>query len=498
METEVKRGRGRPRKILTEEELNRPKRPRGRPRKEISEEELNRPKRPRGRPRKEKVESNLPKRPRGRPRKYPTTQNLTDAQDNENLQIVENEKATVLENNTETQQAETVTKNKTQVANENQKTDSLEKFTQSTEDLQKGESYLKFKTKVAGIIESRVLEPLIPAKHLKETIIEPQPKPVIITPPLANKLNISRPKTPQTFAPKRNKKTCEKARLMPNKVIVITGATSGMGFAMAKNLSALGHIVIGVGRKPGLCRDALNEIRDAYPEANIHFLVADLSLMSQVKILADEIATKVASLGRGCVDVLIHNAGLDSQTRKITYENREAMWATNYLSVVLLTQCLQPMLDCSHDARVITFTTSRAAHKTKLNWKAISQKNDKLIKKVYNQTKLADLMFALEYDHRNADRDDLHAYCVDPGNVNTTLRTKNASGLRKFFFNIWRKHGKTVEQGIETAIYLAIAEQLPKNVVFYANKKPCDPSKFALDQNNRMALWRVTERELNS
>ena len=155
--------------------------------------------------------------------------------------------------------------------------------------------------------------------------------------------------------------------------------------------------------------------------------------------------------------MLIHNAGLDSQTRKITYENREAMWATNYLSVVLLTQCLQPMLDCSHDARVITFTTSRAAHKTKLNWKAISQKNDKLIKKVYNQTKLADLMFALEYDHRNADRDDLHAYCVDPGNVNTTLRTKNASGLRKFFFNIWRKHGKTVEQGIETAIYLAIA-----------------------------------------
>lgn len=459
METEVKRGRGRPKKVLSEEELNKPKRPRGRPKKEITEVK---PKRPRGRPKKEKVETNLPKRPRGRPRKEIRNKDLV-AQEKETLNI---------------------------------QNDLLEK---KDEDLQKGESYLKLKQKVNDILDSHVLEPLVPAKHMQQNMLEKTVKaPIVAQAPLQNKLNISRSRTPQSFAPKPLKKSFEKAKAQPNKVIVITGATSGMGFAMAKNLAGLGNIVIGVGRKPGLCRDAREEILDAYPKAQIHYLIADLSLLSQVKILADEIATKVASLGRECVDVLIHNAAVDNEVSKITYENREYMWTTNYLSAVLLTKLLQPMLDCAHDARIITFTTSKSAYKTKLNWKALNNKAQLKPKKIYNQTKLADLMFALEYEHQNAERNDLHAYCIDPGNVNTTLRTKNASGLRKLFFKIWHKKGKTVEQGIETAVYITLAEKLPNNVVFYANKKPRDPSKFALDETNRLALWRFTERELES
>ena len=73
-----KRGRGRPRKERSEEDLNRPKRGRGRPRKERSEEDLNRPKRGRGRPRKERSEEDLnrPKRGRGRPRKPVSPEDL--------------------------------------------------------------------------------------------------------------------------------------------------------------------------------------------------------------------------------------------------------------------------------------------------------------------------------------------------------------------------------------------------------------------------------------
>lgn len=480
MENEEKRTRGRPRKVRTEEELNRPKRPRGRPRIEREPEEQ-KEKRPRGRPRKEREpeELNKPKRPRGRPRK-------------ESPEFIENEENEILTMPTpevEIDDAEEFM----------QAFDEVEENEKEDDDLQKGESYLKLKNKTAGIINSRVLEPIVPAKHINENVLpepESEPEPAILTPPLA-KMNISRSKTPlkKNIAPNPAKKA--KANPMPNKVIVVTGATNGMGFAMARNLAALGHIVIAVGRKPSLCRDCRNEILEAFPEANIHYLVADLSIMGQVKILAEEIENKVVALNRECIDVLIHNACTDLGEKKITYENNDYVWATNYLSAVLLTRKVQHLLDASRDARVITFTTSKAAHRTKIDWRNFHSRNTKP-DKIYEQTKLADLMWALEYDHKNAENQTLHAYCVDPGNVNTTLHTQNASGWRRIKNNFKRKHAKSVDEAIETAVYLTLAQNLPTNVVFYANKKPADPSKFALDYNNRQALWRATDMDLRN
>ena len=265
-----------------------------------------------------------------------------------------------------------------------------------------------------------------------------------------------------------------------------------MGLAMAKNLASLGQTVIAVGRRPSACRDARNEILDEFKDAKIYYLVADLSLMSQVRILADEIKAKLAEIGRDSIDVLIHNAGVHTNTHKITYENNEIMWATNYLSAFLLTKLLQPLLDRSKDARVITITNENTDY-TELNWKDIKGRTEKSNDKVYDQTKLADLMFALEYDHRYSNRDDIHAYCVNPGFVNTQFYIKNTSGIRRWFLSRWAKKGKTIEQGIQTTMYLTLAEKLPTNVVLYENKKPKEPCKFALDPRNRAALWRYSE-----
>ncbi len=363
------------------------------------------------------------------------------------------------------------------------------------ESLEPGEGYRRLKERAASIILNKAQ--VKPAKHMADNILhEDRPlPPIIATPPLV-KMNISTPKTPLKKAEKPVNKMILKANPMPNMVIVITGATSGMGFAMAKKLAGLGHIVLAIGRKPGLCRDARDEILDEYPDANIHYLVADLSLMSQVRILAEEIREKVFSLRRECIDCIIHNAAEDLEEHKLTYENREYMWATNYLSVVLLTRLLQPLLDASRNAKVITMTTRRASRKTKINWKYLRDRSGKFVSKIYEQTKLADLMFALEYDHQYADRDDIHAYCVDPGNVNTTLRTRNASGIRRCHFDFWRKKGKPIEDGIKTAIYLTLAKTLPSHTVLYRNMSAVEPSKFALAQDNRTALMRVTEMEL--
>ena len=349
-----------------------------------------------------------------------------------------------------------------------------------------------FKNKVSNIY---------PAKHLQEGDVQGGMKVAYNEPKMEStlttqKLNISTPHRPvQPVQKVINEPIYKTAFSGTDKVVVVTGATSGLGFAMARELAKLGQTVIAVGRRPSFCRDARNEILSEFPNAKIYYLVADMSLMSQVRILADEIKKKLAEIGRDAIDVLIHNAGVQTNMHKITYENHEYMWATNYLSVFLLTRELQPLLDKSKDARVIT-TTNSQNYKTKLNWADIRGVAEKANDDVYNQTKLADLMFALEYDHRYSNRDDLHAYCVDPGLVNTELRTKNTSGIKKLFQKHLQNKGKSVEQGIETTIYLAMAEKLPSNVVLYANKKPTEPSKYALDPRNRAALWRYSELEL--
>ena len=482
---EEKRKRGRPRTRFVDE--NQPKRARGRPRKPVDPNAI-KEKRPRGRPRKEIDETQIkPKRPRGRPRKYDNgfaTTEWTLLGQNDN---VSNKKPYY--NNAEQNYEEpeyivpTVEKEYFDEAKESPDKELVDFMNFDAEELE-------MPTPSRNALQEKV-EEIREENEEEDEIYQPQ---VSLNPPKQEtRPNVSRSRLPVKEEKKSEKKPVFKTMFSGvNKVVVITGATSGMGFAMAKNLALLGQTVIAIGRRPSLCRDARNEILAEDKNANIHFLVADLSLMSQVKILADEIKAKLVSIGRDNIDVLIHNAGICTNNHKITYENNEIMWATNYLSAFLLTKLLQPYLDRSKDARVITIGDSKL-YDVELNWKDIKGRTEKSNEKVYAQTKLADLMFAMEYDHRYSDRDDLHAYCVNPGSVNTQFYTKNVSGIRRWFLSRWEKKGKTIEQGIETTMYLTLAEKLPKNVVFYENKKPAEPCKFAVDPRNRSALWRYSE-----
>lgn len=518
-----KKGRGRPRKYPVDTEPKE-KRPRGRPRKPVDPEKANLPKRPRGRPRKEGVVEPKEKRPRGRPRKQPIFADTQELNEIKNLsssrvtEIIDDEKEliknaknqdlTAKNNNINAENKDLTTQNKVEIDNHSlansmpkvaETSVSVIDFTSDDEEeisASKSTARIALEQKASIFKNKNNNEKLYPAKHAVEEDVQGGMQIAYNKPLVDTKPNISTPHTPlKTEQPIINKPIYKTAFAGTDKVVVVTGATSGLGFAMARELAKLGQTVIAVGRRPSLCRDARNEILSDYPDAKIYYLVADMSLMSQVRILADEIKKKLNEIGRDCIDVLIHNAGVQTNIHKITYENHEYMWATNYLSVFLLTHELQPLLDKSKDARVITTTNSKY-YKTKLNWADIRGKTEKSNDAVYNQTKLADLMFALEYDHRYSNRNDLHAYCVDPGLVNTELRTKNTRGIKKAFLKHLQNKGKSIEQGIETTIYLAMAEKLPANVVLYSNKKPTEPSKYALDPRNRSALWRYSELEL--
>lgn len=281
------------------------------------------------------------------------------------------------------------------------------------------------------------------------------------------------------------------------KVVVITGATSGMGLKILENLVPRSDLqIIAVGRKPQLCRDIVLRVKSVYPDTKLHFLVSDLSLINQTQELINDIISKVTELGYDRIDTLFLNAGLMSQKVEMTYENHEKQWSTNYLSPVLMLEKLYPLLQKSSDARVIFVTNSKANH-TKINWKALREPRKFTANALYNQSKLALLIYALEFHYRQFNNPNFHMLVVNPGKVKTQLSIKETKGLKKLKNIISNWTACSIEEGIRTALYLITADKLPHNVVCYRDMRAVMPNTYCMNSDNRYKLFNATRRMLN-
>ena len=117
---------------------------------------------------------------------------------------------------------------------------------------------------------------------------------------------------------------------MENKVILITGSTDGIGKQIAIDLAELGATVLIHGRNRARCENTLTEIKKKTGNRNLDFFVADLASLGWIRNLAEEIKSKHDQL-----DVLINNAGVIENRRKLTEDGYEMTFAVNHLSYFL-------------------------------------------------------------------------------------------------------------------------------------------------------------------
>jgi NAD(P)-dependent dehydrogenase (short-subunit alcohol dehydrogenase family) len=131
---------------------------------------------------------------------------------------------------------------------------------------------------------------------------------------------------------------------MGGKTVVITGATSGIGLASMVALAREGASIIGVGRNEERCLAAKKLVLKECPQAQVDYLLADLSLQSQVRMLAEDIRSTLNNMGRKWLDVLVNNAGLYSGKLVWTKDGIELTLAVNHIAPFLLTHELLPLL----------------------------------------------------------------------------------------------------------------------------------------------------------
>ncbi len=280
-----------------------------------------------------------------------------------------------------------------------------------------------------------------------------------------------------------------------NKVIVITGATSGIGLATAKELAGKGTYIIGTGRSAERCTGAEQEVLKGCPHARIHYLRADLSSLTEVRRLAAAIRERLASDDLGCIDVLVNNAGTVSSWYVSTIDGFELQFAVNHLAPFLLTYELLPLLLKSQEGTVIG-VSSGSHYRTKMHWKDVLLRKHYNCLLAYKQSKLANVLFATELNRRfGKDANRIRAYAVDPGLVNTDIGLKGTGGLVRKVWEIRSRGGTPVEQPAHSISYLATEPAAHKTGgVYWKDCAPLKPSRYSQLEEAGSRLWELSER----
>jgi NAD(P)-dependent dehydrogenase (short-subunit alcohol dehydrogenase family) len=269
---------------------------------------------------------------------------------------------------------------------------------------------------------------------------------------------------------------------MHGKVVVITGATSGIGEVAAQRLAGMGARIVLIARDKTRGEAALSRLRgdSAGIAHSIHY--GDLSRISEMKRLAAEIAATEPR-----IDVLINNAGAIFGSRHMTADDLELTFATNHMAYFVLTLGLQERLSASAPARVVN-TASNAHQGQNLKFDDLQSRNGFSSLKAYGRSKLCNILFTRELSRRWVGKG-VTANCLHPGFVATRFGD-GGGGLISYALSLGKIFAISPEKGAETIVYLASSPDVAHlSGGYYYKCRPATPSEQALDDAAGKRLW---------
>lgn len=280
---------------------------------------------------------------------------------------------------------------------------------------------------------------------------------------------------------------------LDGKTYVISGATSGIGLSMAEQLAEKGAAVIGMGRSAERCQEAERRLRSACPGAAIDYVVADLSLQSEVRKAAARIQGILTQRGKSALDGLVNNAGTFTYWLALTGEGFETQWAVNHLAAFLLTRELLPLLEAAPSARVVT-VSSGSHYAAKLKWDDIQLRRSYNGLRAYEQTKLANVLFTAELNRRLGSRLNVRAFAADPGLVKTDIGLKGTPALVRWIWGLRRSGGISAAESARGIVYLLTDPTVEDSAALYwKHGAPKAPSKYSQDREAARRLWEISE-----
>ena len=252
---------------------------------------------------------------------------------------------------------------------------------------------------------------------------------------------------------------------LSGKLAVITGSNSGLGFGLARRLSAAGADVVMAIRNRAKGEAAIDEIRATVPDAKLTIKPLDLSSLTGVAALGEQLNAD----GRP-IDILINNAGvMTPPKRDTTTDGFELQFGSNHLGHFALTAHLMPLLRAADSPRVVSLS-SLAARQGRIHFDDPQFEKSYSPGQAYGQSKLAVLMFARELDRRSKEAGwGILSDAAHPGLTKTNLQISGPSHgrskpstMEQLYKLSWRLTPflwQEIDEGILPALYAATSPQ---------------------------------------
>ena len=275
------------------------------------------------------------------------------------------------------------------------------------------------------------------------------------------------------------------------RVVLVTGATSGLGLATACRLARLGASVRLVGRDATRTETALQMVHETAPDADVATYLADMSNLAEVRRLAAEVLEREPRL-----DVLVHNAGALLAERQESVDGHEMTFATMVLGPFVLTTALLPLLERTGGARVIT-VSSGGMYTQKLAIDDLESQHEYKGSVAYARAKRAQVVLnEMWAEHEQARGITFHAmhpgWAATPG-VHESLPT---------FEPVLGSRLRTPDEGADTIVWLSVADEpAGTSGKFWLDRRPRGTHRVPSTReapHDRACLWDVVATDTTS
>jgi NAD(P)-dependent dehydrogenase (short-subunit alcohol dehydrogenase family) len=274
---------------------------------------------------------------------------------------------------------------------------------------------------------------------------------------------------------------------MQNKVVLITGANTGIGFFTALELARQGAHIVMACRTEARANAARDQIRLATGNHRVETVALDLGDFQSIQACADQLLARDLP-----IHCLINNAGM-AGARGITASGFELAFGTNHMGHFALTQALLPRIRESTPARIVTVASRAHRYVSNLRFEELTGRTRSwLTIREYAVSKLANILFSQELGRR-LQGTGVHTYALHPGVIASEI-WRHAP---QFIVTLRKRSMITPEEGAKTTLYCASADTVAEQTgLYYDQCQVRQPSALASNQALAEALWRYSERAL--
>jgi NAD(P)-dependent dehydrogenase (short-subunit alcohol dehydrogenase family) len=291
--------------------------------------------------------------------------------------------------------------------------------------------------------------------------------------------------------------TIERIPDQSGRLAVVTGANSGLGLVTARELARAGARVVLACRNAAKGEAARRELEARVPGAKLELEELDLASLASVRDFAERLREAHDGL-----DLLVNNAGIMASPRRETADGFELQLGTNHLGHFALTGLLIGAMEGRRDARVVTLSSN--AHKGgRIAFDNLEGRRRYFRWRAYAQSKLANLLFALELDRRlRAAGSTVASVAAHPGYAATNLQSTGPPRLDSLLM----KAGNSLlaqddEMGALPTLFAATEPGLPGGTYVGPDGRgehrgrphPVSPNAAARDEETARRLWEVSQ-----